>query len=327
MDGERATDTGAGGTARTRRLGTQAGGILLALFLAVGVTAENGAAQASPVSDESGPAQLQEGQRVVLVTGSTSGLGREVALRLGAAGDHVIVHGRDRARGLEVVREIEEAEGGARFYRADLASFDEVRELARAVLRDYDRLDVLINNAGIGSSRPEGRRVSQDGHELRFQVNYLSGFLLTRMLLPLLRESAPARIVNVSSLAQTAIDFDDVMLEEDYSGSRAYAQSKLAQVLFTVELNQRLEEDSGITVNTLHPATYMDTRMVRAAGVEPRSTVDEGARAVLNLVNSPDVGSGRFFDQQEPVRANAQAYDPEARDRLWDLSEELTGLD
>lgn len=300
-------------------------------FLLVGAVAAGTSgpvsAQNSPVGDDSGPARVEADQRVILVTGSTSGLGREVALRLGAEGEHVIVHGRDDERGREVMEEIDQGPGSARFYRADLASFAEVRELARAILRDYDRLDVLVNNAGIGSSSPEGRHVSQDGHELRFQVNYLSGFLLTRMLLPLIRESAPARIVNVSSLAQTAIDFDDVMLEDDYSGSRAYAQSKLAQVLFTFELDQRLGEDSGITVNALHPATYMDTRMVRAAGVEPRSTVDEGARAVLNLVSSAEVGSGRFFDQQEPVRADAQAYDAAARDRLWELSEELTGVE
>ncbi|MDX1567233.1 MAG: SDR family NAD(P)-dependent oxidoreductase [Longimicrobiales bacterium] len=302
------------------------GAFLLVASVAAG-TSGPVSAQVSPVGDDSGPARIDSDQRVILVTGSTSGLGRELALRLGAAGEHVIVHGRDEERGREVMEEIDAGPGSARFYRADLGSFEEVRDLARAILRDYDRLDVLINNAGIGSTSPEGRHVSQDGHELRFQVNYLSGFLLTRMLLPLLRESAPARIVNVSSLAQTPIDFDDVMLEEDYSGSRAYAQSKLAQVLFTFELDERLGDDSGIAVNALHPATYMDTKMVRAAGVEPRSTVDEGARAVLNLVNSPDIGSGRFFDQQEPVRADAQAYDAEARDRLWELSEDWTGVE
>jgi len=299
-------------------------GLFLLVVVAAAVTSDSVEAQSDPVGDDTGPADVADGQRVVLVTGSTSGLGREVALRLGQAGDHVIVHGRDLERGREVAREIEEGPGDARFYRADLGSFAEVRNFARAILEDYDRLDVLINNAGIGSSSPEGRHESRDGHELRFQVNYLAGFLLTRTLLPLIRESAPARIVNVSSLAQTAIDFDDVMLEENYSGSRAYAQSKLAQVLFTFELAQTLE-GSGVTVNALHPATYMDTQMVREAGVEPRSTVDEGARAVLNLVNSPDVGTGRFFNQLEPVRADAQAYDAAARDRLWELSEELTG--
>jgi NAD(P)-dependent dehydrogenase (short-subunit alcohol dehydrogenase family) len=265
------------------------------------------------------------GQRVVLVTGSTGGLGREVARRLGYAGWHVIVHGRSESRGNELVEEIRrDGVGTARFYRADLASFQEVRSLAEAILRDYDRLDLLINNAGIGSSVPPERTLSEDGHELRFQVNYLSGFLLTRILTPLLRTTAPSRIVNVSSLAQRAIDFDDVMLEQDYSGGRAYAQSKLAQVMFTLDLAKELE-GTGVRVYSLHPATYMDTGMVRAAGIEPRSTVEEGAAAVLNLVFS-ELESGLFFRGLEPARANPQAYDETARARLHRLSEELTGI-
>ena len=264
------------------------------------------------------------GQEVALVTGSTSGLGHELALRLGSMGMHVIVHGRNRERGMEVVEAIEsEGVGSARFYRADLASFEQVREFAEAVLRDYDRLDVLINNAGIAST-PNGRALSEDGNELIFQVNHLSHFLLTRMLLPRLLESAPARIVNVSSGAQRAIDFDDVMLENGFSGGRAYAQSKLAQVLFTFDLAEELE-GTGVIVNTLHPATYMDTPMVTRGGGTPRTTVDEGADAVMQLVTSPDIGSGGYFVGLRASRANAQAYDEEARARLWRLSEELTG--
>jgi NAD(P)-dependent dehydrogenase (short-subunit alcohol dehydrogenase family) len=266
----------------------------------------------------------QPGQRVVLVTGSTSGLGREVALRLASDGAHVIVHGRNVERGEEVVREIEAGGGSARFIRADLASFAEVRDLGHTVLRDYERLDVLINNAGIGSA-PNERLVSEDGHELRFQVNYLSHFLLTDMLLPLLRESAPSRIVNVSSLAQQPIDFDDVMLERDFSGGRAYAQSKLAQVMHTLDLHEALA-GTGILVNSLHPATYMDTGMVRRAGVQPRTSVDEGADAVMQLVQSEDIEGGQFFRGLSPARPNQQAHDPEARARLRRLAEELTGI-
>lgn len=264
-------------------------------------------------------------QRVALVTGSTSGLGREVALRLSALDYFVIVHGRNRERGMEVVAKIEDSGvGGARFYAADLGSFDQVRAFGEAVLNEFDRLDVLINNAGIGSS-PARRLVSEDGHELRFQVNYLSHFLLTDILLPLLLQSAPARIVNVSSGAQQAIDFDDVMLEKSFSGRRAYAQSKLAQILFTIDLAARLE-DANILVNTLHPATYMDTNMVRSAGATPRTTVAEGADGVLQLVTESAIGSGNYFLRQRPVRANRQAYDEEARAKLWKLSEELTGI-
>ena len=269
-----------------------------------------------------GPSAAQ--RQVVLVTGSTDGLGREVARRIAASGAHVIVHGRNAERGDALVAEIEaEGKGSARFYAADLASLAEVRGLAEAILRDYDRLDILVNNAGIGSS-PNERLVSQDGHELRFAVNYLSGFLLTRMLLPRIRASAPARIVNVASLAQSPIDFDDVMLERSFSGGRAYGQSKLAQILFTFDLAAELE-GSGVLVNTLHPATYMPTGMVRRAGVEPRSTIDEGADAVMNLVMG-DVGSGGYYNGLRPARANAQAYDEDARRRLRELSERLTGV-
>lgn len=264
-------------------------------------------------------------QKIALVTGSTSGLGREVAYRLSAMDYFVIVHGRNQERGMEVVRQIQDSGiGGARFHAADLGSFDQVRRFAESVLNDFDRLDVLINNAGIGSS-PARRLVSDDGHELRLQVNHLSHFLLTHLLLPLLRDSSPARIVNVSSGAQQAIDFDDVMLEQNFSGGRAYAQSKLAQILFTIDLADRLE-DANILVNALHPATFMDTEMVRRSGTRPRSTVGEGADGVMQLVTE-DIGSGNYFVRQRSVRANRQAYDDEARARLWKLSEELTGLD
>ena len=268
--------------------------------------------------------QARPGQRVALVTGSTSGLGHELALRLGSMGMHVIVHGRNRERGMDVVRAIEsQGVGSARFYRADLASFEEVRDFGEAVLRDYDRIDVLINNAGIAST-PGGRALSQDGHELIFQVNHLSHFLLTRMLLPRLLDSAPSRLVNVSSGAQRAIDFDDVMMENNFSGGRGYAQSKLAQVMFTFDLAEELE-GTGVVVNTLHPATFMDTPMVTRGGGRPRTTVDEGANAVMQLITAPDIGSGRYFVGLRAGRANAQAYDAEARARLWRLSEELTG--
>lgn len=260
-------------------------------------------------------------QQIALVTGSTSGLGRELALRLSDMGMFVIVHGRNQERGMEVVTEIENrGNGGARLIVADFASLDQIRSLGESVLEDYDRLDVLLNNAGIGSS-PNERLVSEDGHELRFQVNYLSHFLLTDMLLPLLNAAAPSRIVNVASAAQQAIDFDDVMIENNFSGSRAYAQSKLAQILFTVELENRLE-GNAITVNALHPATYMDTGMVRRLGATPRATVDEGADAVMQLITD-DVGSGGYFNGLRAVGARGQASDADARAELWRLSEEL----
>ena len=294
--------------------GLQIAALLAGLSCAAAVSAPTVDAQSRP----------RPGQQVVLVTGSTSGLGREVARRLGSMGAFVIVHGRNRERGMEVVEAIEnEGIGNARFYAADLSSFDEVREFGETILRDYDRLDVLVNNAGFGRA-PDERMLSQDGLELRFQVNHLSHFLLTRMFLPRLRANAPSRIVNVSSGAQQAIDFDDVMIENDFSGGRAYAQSKLAQVMFTIDLAEELE-GTGVVVNALHPATYMDTGMVRRAGLTPRATVGEGADAVMQLITSPDIGSGGYFNRLRPARANAQAYDAEARAKLRKLSEELTG--
>lgn len=271
------------------------------------------------------PARPTPGQQVVLVTGATSGLGREVAVRLAAGGAHVIVHGRDTARGRELIDEISRAgKGKARFYAADLASNAEIRAFAAAVLRDYSRLDVLVNNAGIGST-PNERQVTADGVETRMQVNYLAGVLLTRLLLPRLLANAPARIVNVSSLAAAPIDFDDVMIEKGFSGSRAYGQSKLAQVMFTFDLAAELE-GKGVTVNALHPATMMPTGMVLRGGYTPRSTIDEGARAVLHLVLDDGVGTGQFFNGLARGRAHVQAYDAEVRARLRRLSEQLTGL-
>ncbi|MDX1648030.1 MAG: SDR family NAD(P)-dependent oxidoreductase [Longimicrobiales bacterium] len=264
-----------------------------------------------------------EGQRVALVTGSTGGLGRELARRLAAKGDHVVVHGRDIERGTALVEEIEaQTDGSARFYRADFGSLDETRALAEAIRRDYDRLDILVNNAGIllGGLR----RLSEDGHELHFQVNYLAHFLLTHELLPLLRASAPSRIVHVSSVAQQPIDFDDVMLENGYSDGRAYAQSKLAQILFTFDLAEALE-GSGVTTDAVHPASLMNTDMVLERSMRVRSTVEEGADAVMHVVDEVE-GSGRYFNQTQVDRAHEQAYDAEARARLRRLSQRLTGV-
>lgn len=261
--------------------------------------------------------------KTALVTGSTDGVGRLVATRLGEAGARVLVHGRDAERGRSVVADVERAGGSAAFLTADLASLVEVRRLAADVRRSESRLDILINNAGFGTA-PDTRLLSTDGHELRFAVNYLAGFLLTHLLLPLLRASAPARIVNVSSAGQQALDFDDIMLTRGFSGSRAYRQSKLAQIMFTIDLADELA-GSGVTVYALHPATYMNTTMVRRAGVTPISTVEQGADAILQLAASPDMEkhTGHYFNGLREARADAQAYDATARRRLHAISEEL----
>ena len=267
--------------------------------------------------------------KIVLVTGSTDGVGRLVALRLADRGARVLIHGRDRHRGKLVADQIHDAgHGSAVFLAADLSSLAEVRRLADLVRQDCDRLDLLINNAGIGSGGSTGKRqTSLEGYELRFAVNYLASFLLTRLLLPLMMIGEPARIVNVSSLAQQPIDFDDVMLTSGYTGGRAYAQSKLAQIMLTFDLARELDP-TAITANCLHPATYMATTMVRQSGVVPISSVEEGAEAILNLAVSKELDgrSGKFYNGLRPSRASAQAYDDHARERLRALSMRLTGL-
>ncbi len=264
--------------------------------------------------------------RTVLITGSTDGVGRYVAERLAAGGTRVIVHGRDRARGEALVERIAHEGGKARFLAADLSSLAEVRALADAAPDDGGGLDALVNNAGVGTSGA-GRELSADGFELRFAVNYLAGFLLTRLLLPVLERRELPRIVNVASAGQQAIDFSDVMLTRGYSGARAYRQSKLAQIIFTFDLAEELA-GGNVTVNCLHPATFMDTTMVRLSGVKPISTVEEGGAAILQLIESPALAgrSGLYFNGLRESRADPQAYDESARKKLCALSFDLVGL-
>jgi NAD(P)-dependent dehydrogenase (short-subunit alcohol dehydrogenase family) len=238
----------------------------------------------------------------VLVTGSTDGLGRALAGELASRGHDVVVHGRSRERVEAAAREV----GAAGALVADFARLDDVRTLAD----EATGIDVLVNNASLTSRE---RQLSEDGHELTFQVNYLAGFLLTLLLLP-------PRTVNVASIGQRALDFDDLMLERAYEGYRAYSQSKLAQVMFTFELAERRPD---LIVNALHPATLMDTKMVREAFGTSRSTVSEGVEATAQLVEVDDV-TGRYFDGVRQARADRMAYDRGARRRLWDVSTELT---
>jgi NAD(P)-dependent dehydrogenase (short-subunit alcohol dehydrogenase family) len=277
-------------------------------------------AQPAPGPGAAAPAPTQ---RVALVTGSTDGLGREVARRLASEGAHVIVHGRNAERGKALVDEITAGgKGSARFYQADFASLAEVRALADAVTRDYTRLDLLVNNAGVVVR--DGRQVSKDGHELHFAVNYLAGYLLTYKLLPLIEKGRSPRIVNVSSLSAAPIDFTDVMIERDYSTNRGYGQSKLAQVMFTIDLAGELK-DKGVVVQSLHPATYMNTSMILSAGLTPRSTVEEGTAAVLNAITT-SAPSGSYFVGQKLGTPHAQASDAGARLKLRQVTRTLVGL-
>ncbi len=270
--------------------------------------------------------------RVVLVTGSTDGLGRELASELAGQGASVLLHGRDPRKGEQTLRSIRDSAGNEQlsFHLGDLSSLDQVRALAREIESEHERLDVLVNNAGVGSGPP--RLLSQDGYELRFAVNYLAPFLLAHLLEPLLARStaarsAPARIVNVSSAGQAPIDFDDVMLERHFSGSQAYGRSKLALIMLTFDLAARLE-GRGVTANCLHPGTLMPTNMVREAGHSPIDSLETGVRSTLRLISDPalDGVSGRYFDRLREAQAHPQAYDADARRRLAELSVDLVGL-
>lgn len=292
---------------------------LLVCCLCVSVCQGSAAAQSADRAPVNPPASA----RIVLVTGSTDGLGRELARRLAADGAHVIVHGRNAQRGHALVDEIAGAgKGTARFYAADFASLADVRRFADDITRDYPRLDLLVNNAGV-FLRDE-RQVSADGHELTFAVNYLASYLLTHRLLPLLEKGHMPRIVNVSSRSAAPIDFADVMLERAYTGYRAYSQSKLAQVLLTIDLAAALTP-KGIVVHAVHPATGMDTTLLATAGLTARTSVDEGADAVMFVIGT-NAPSGSSFLQQTVATPHAQAADVEARRQLRELSQRLTGV-
>jgi NAD(P)-dependent dehydrogenase (short-subunit alcohol dehydrogenase family) len=211
---------------------------------------------------------------------------------------------------------------------ADSADLAQVRRLAAEARQVTDRLDVLVRNAGIGGGEPDGRtrRRSADGYELRFAVNYLAGFLLTLELLPLLRASAPARIVYVASIGQYPLDFTDLMLTRGYTGARAYGQSKLAQVMSGFELADRIPA-TEVTVNSLHPATYMPTKIVLAEVGSSIDTLDTGVAATYRLVSDPalDGVTGQFFNKTHTARADCQAYNRTARAEPWNRSLQLTG--
>jgi NAD(P)-dependent dehydrogenase (short-subunit alcohol dehydrogenase family) len=265
-------------------------------------------------------------EQTVLVTGATSGLGRALAQRLAELGATVVAHGRDGDRLARTVEEIG-APGGREVIpvQADLAEVAQVDRLADTVLERCPRLHCLVNNAGVGFGPPDGaREESADGIELRFAVNHLAGYALASRLKDLLVQSAPSRIVQVASAGQSPLDPDDPLTQREYDGVTAYGRSKLAQVMATYDLAGDLV-GTGVTVNALHPATFMDTTMVREHGVRPTSTVEEGLEAVLRLVADPELDgvSGRYFQGTRMAQPDAQADDPAARAWVRSLSDDL----
>ncbi|MFD5323341.1 SDR family NAD(P)-dependent oxidoreductase [Streptomyces sp. NPDC127092] len=269
----------------------------------------------------------QHEHRTTLITGATSGMGHALALDLAARGGTLLLHGRDPGRLDAVAAEARAAHPGTtvRTYLADLSDLDQVHALADRIRAAEPHLDGLVNNAVAGGgSRPLVRELTPQGHELRFTVNHLAPYALTRGLLPLLTASAPARVVNVASIGQETIDFDDVMLERDYEGLRAYCRSKLALIMATFELAAELD-GTGVTVNTLHPAHLMDTPAVRAYGFTPEVGTEEGVRPTVRLLLDPALAgtTGRYFDRFTETRAHEQAYDTDARARLMELTDRL----
>jgi NAD(P)-dependent dehydrogenase (short-subunit alcohol dehydrogenase family) len=261
---------------------------------------------------------------VVLITGATSGLGRYLADELAGSGWQVLAHGRDERRAADLCQELGH---NAQGFVADLASLGAVRELAADVRARVPRLDVLVNNAGVGFGAPgAARQVSTDGHELRFAVNYLAPVLLTRLLVPLVTASAPSRIINVGSIGQVAFDPADAEFEHGYDGVAAYRRAKLALAAFTFDLAGKLAS-AGVTVNCLHPASLMGTTMVRQAGMTPLSTVEEGGEATIRLITDPalETVTGQYFDGLKAARARPEAYDPQFRARLREVTDQMLG--
>ncbi len=269
-------------------------------------------------------------ERTILITGSIDGIGKATARNLARLGHRVILHGKNRGKGEAVLEELEKATGSDRLSLiiADLSMQERVRDLAEEVDATCDRLDVLINNAGIFV--PD-RRVAPGGIEMTFAVNFLAPFLLTHELLPLLSASAPARIVNVASIAHRnvqSIDWENLPGFDDYGAYDAYALSKLGVVAFTIRL-ARLLTGTQLTANCLHPGV-IDTNLIRTyTGRQEGSPPDRGAEVETYLAISPDAGkvNGGYFETTQWVRPSPLALDPEVQDRFWEMGLELTGIE
>ena len=266
---------------------------------------------------------------VVLVTGSTDGIGKATALELARRGATVLLHGRNLQKGDAALEDIRRITGSDRLYLyiADISSLVQVRKLAAQVREEHDRLHLLINNAGTFELE---RKITADGWETTFFVNYLAPFLLTHELLDLLKASAPSRIINVASIAHWngAMDWDNLQGEKSYQGFAAYALSKLALIHFTYSLAERLQ-GTGVTANCLHPGV-IKTKLLRAGfGDYPGESPEKGARTSVYLASSQEVEgiSGRYFEECKAVCSSPVSYDRKLQEKLWRISKELTGLD
>jgi NAD(P)-dependent dehydrogenase (short-subunit alcohol dehydrogenase family) len=263
--------------------------------------------------------------KIILVTGSTDGIGKQTARDLALMGATVILHGREPSKGQQVQAEIKDATANAKIdlFIADLASFEQIRQMAKLIHNAYDNLHVLINNAGVVKNEHE---INANGYEMTFAVNHLAVFLFTQLLIDLMKKGAPSRIINVSSMVYSSfLDFDRLAGKKQFNGWEAYCQSKLCTILFSYELAQRLE-GTGVTVNCLHPGV-IDTKLLRA-NFSGGSPISEGSKTPVYLATAPELEkvTGKYFAKKKETRTTAVSYDPAIRKKLWQLSEQMCGV-
>lgn len=263
----------------------------------------------------------------VLITGATDGIGKQTVLQLAKLGATVIMHGRNKARGMEILEEVKKINpNGATYVNADLISLAKVKKMASELSQAHDHIDVLINNAGVFQ---RGQIFSDDGYELTFAVNHLAHFSLSLQLLPLLRKAEQGRIITVSSVAHNNSprnDFSDMLDINSYIDYSAYSLSKLANILFSNELAFRLN-NTNITSNSLHPGVITTKLLFEGFGISG-SPAEKGCMTSVFLASDESLSgtSGKYFSDSQETQPSAFALDPSARKNLWKLSEEITGI-